>query len=163
MWQQTACVLYCTWPCNICDLLDEILHLIFEHVASGGGTNIGLMRDTWTDSLRVQCLLNDVIQPMVHRGENIMRCLDGTSSLWSGVGYHVTICKLIRMAGKFSGLSVQFKELFGDHHRWYQSVICLVTTGLPGCSMYMILSHPKVTLPDVCYYNEVRYPVSQII
>ena len=40
---------YCTRPSNICDLPDEILHLIFEHVASGGGTNIGLMRDTWTD------------------------------------------------------------------------------------------------------------------
>ena len=26
---------------------------IYEHVASGVGTNIGLMRDTWTDSLRV--------------------------------------------------------------------------------------------------------------
>ena len=61
-----------------------------------------------------------------------MRCLDGTSSLWSGVEYLVTICKLIRMAGKFSGLSVRLKELFGDHPRWYQSVICLVTTGLPG-------------------------------
>ena len=45
---------YCTRPCNICDLPDEILHLIFEHVASGGGTNIALMRDSWTDSLRVQ-------------------------------------------------------------------------------------------------------------
>ena len=33
-----------------------------------------------------------------------------------------------------------------------QSVICLVTTGLQGCSMYMILSHARVTLPDVCYY-----------
>ena len=53
---------YCTMPCNICDLPDEILHLIFEHVESSGGTNIGLMRDTWTDSLRVQCLLNDVTQ-----------------------------------------------------------------------------------------------------
>ena len=42
---------YCTWPSNICDLPDEISHLIFEHVASGGGTNIGLMTDTWTDSL----------------------------------------------------------------------------------------------------------------
>ena len=72
---------YCSRPCNICDLPDEILHLIFEHVASGGRTNIGLMRDTWTDSLRVQCLLNGVTQPMVHTGENIMRCLDGTSSL----------------------------------------------------------------------------------
>ena len=94
---------------------------------------------------------------------DIIRLLDGTSSLSSGVEYLVTICKLIRMAGKFSGLSVRLKELFSDHHRWYQSVICLVTTGLPGCSMYMILSHPKVTLPDLCYYNEVRYPVSQII
>ena len=40
---------YCTRPSNICDLPDEVLHLIFEHVASGGGTNIGLMKDTWTD------------------------------------------------------------------------------------------------------------------
>ena len=39
-----------------------LLLLLFEHVESGGGTNIGLMRDTWTDSLRVQCLLNDVTQ-----------------------------------------------------------------------------------------------------
>ena len=85
---------------------------------------------------------------MVHIGEDIIRRLDGTSSLWSGVEYLVTICKLIRMAGKFSGLSVRLKELFSDHHRWYQSVICLVTTGLQGCSMYMISSHPKVTL---CY------------
>ena len=68
---------YCTRPSNICDLPDEILHLIFEHVASGGGTNIGLMRNTWTHSLRVQCLLNDVTQPMVHIGEDIMRCLGG--------------------------------------------------------------------------------------
>ena len=60
-----------------------------------------------------------------------MRRLDGTSSLSSGVEYLVTICKLIRMVGKFSRLSVQLKELFGDHPRWYQSVICLVTTGLP--------------------------------
>ena len=124
---------YCTRPSNICDLPDEILHLIFEHVASGGGTNIGLMRNTWTDSLRVQCLLNDVTHPMVHIGEDIMRCLGGgASSLWSGVEYRVTIYKLIRMAGKFSGLAVRLKELFFDHPRWYESVICLVTTGLPG-------------------------------
>ena len=77
-----------------------------------------------------------------------MRCLDGTSSLWSGVEYLLTICKLIRMAGKFSGLSVRLKELFGDHPRWYQSVICLVTTGSRVGSMYVIPSHPKVTL---CY------------
>ena len=83
---------------------------------------------------------------MVHIGEDIIRRLDGTSSLWSGVEYLVTICKLTHMAGKFSGLSVRLKELFSDHHRWYQSVICLVTTGLQGCSMYMISSHPKVTL-----------------
>ena len=76
------------------------MHLIFEQVASGGGTNIGLMRDTWTDSLRVQCLLNDATQHMVHICEDIMRCLGGTSSVWSGVEYRVTICKLIRMAGK---------------------------------------------------------------
>ena len=82
---------HCTRPCNICDLPDEILHLIFEHVASGGRTNIGLMRDTWTDSLRVQCLLNDVTQPMVHIGEDIMRCLGGTSPVWSGVEYRVTM------------------------------------------------------------------------
>ena len=74
------------------------MHLIFEQVASGGGTNIGLMRDTWTDSLRVQCLLNDV--HMVHICEDIMRCLGGTSSVWSGIEYRVTICKLIHMAGK---------------------------------------------------------------
>ena len=61
-----------------------------------------------------------------------MRCLGGTSSLWSGVEYRVTICKLIRMAGKFSGLAVRLKELFCDHPRWYRSVICLVTTELPG-------------------------------
>ena len=53
------------------------MHLIFEQVESGGGTNIGLMRDTWTDSLRVQCLLNDVTQHMVHICEDIMRCLGG--------------------------------------------------------------------------------------
>ena len=94
------------------------MHLIFEQVSSGGVRKIGLMRDTWTDSLRVQCLLNDVIQPMVHISEDIMRRLDGTSYLSSGVGYLVTICKLIRMAGKFNGLSVRLKELFGDHPRW---------------------------------------------
>ena len=49
--------------------------------------------------------LNDVTQPMVHIGGGIMRCLGGTSSLWSGVEYRVTICKLIRMIGKFSGYS----------------------------------------------------------
>ena len=57
---------YCSRPSNICDLSDEILYLIVEHVAPGGGTNIGLMRDTWTNSLRVQCLLNYVTQPMAH-------------------------------------------------------------------------------------------------
>ena len=36
---------YCIRPSNICDLPDEILHMIFEHVASGGGTNIGLNLD----------------------------------------------------------------------------------------------------------------------
>ena len=123
---------YCTRPCNICGLPDEILHLLFEQVASGGGTNIGLMRDTWADSPRVQCLLNDVTQPMVHIGEDIMRCLGGTSSVWSGVEYRVTICKLIRLAGKFSGLAMRLKELFCGHPRWYQSVIILLTTGLPG-------------------------------
>ena len=77
---------YCTRPPNICDLPDEILHLIFEYVASGGGTNIGLMRNSWTDSLRVQCLLNDVTQPMVHIGEDIMRCLGGGGHHLFGVG-----------------------------------------------------------------------------
>ena len=48
---------------------------------------------------------------MVHIGEDIMRCLGRTSSLWSGVEYRVTICKLIRMAGKFNGLAVRLKEL----------------------------------------------------
>ena len=121
-----------TRPCNICDLPDEILHLLFEQVASGGGTNIGLMRGTWTDSLRVQCLLNDATQPMVHIGEDIMRCLGGTSSVWSGVEYRVTIilsyilCKLIRLAGKFSGLAMRLKELFCGHPRLYQSVIELM-------------------------------------
>ena len=56
--------------------------------------------------------------------------LDETSSLSSGFEYWAS-CKLIHMAGKFSGLSVRLKELFDDHPRWYQSVICLVTTGLP--------------------------------
>ena len=90
------------------------------------------MRDTWTDSLRVQCLLNDVTQPMVHIGEDIMRCLGGHHLFGVGLSIVSPLCRLIRMAGKFSGLAVLLKELFCDHPRWYQSVICLVTTGLPG-------------------------------
>ena len=58
------------------------------------------------------------------------------------------------MAGKFSGLYVRLKELFGDHHWWYQSVICLVTTGLKGCSMYPVYDFipPKgnIMLFEVC-------------
>ena len=129
---------YCTRPSNICDLPDEILHLLFEHVASGGRTNTGLMRDTWTDSLRVQCLLNDVTQPMAHIGDDIMRCLGGKSSLWSGVEYRVTICKLVHMAGKFSGLAVRLKELFCDHPRWYQSVILPSYHWLPQTSGFFV-------------------------
>ena len=56
---------------------------------------------------------------MVHICEDIMRCLGRTSSVWSGVECRVTICKLIRMAGKclcWHNLDVLFGFYVGHTH-----------------------------------------------
>jgi len=121
-------------PLFLCDLPDEMLEYIFGFVASSGGAAyIGAVRAAWSRSLRVTDVLARAWSPRVHINPDNFRRLEGSSHYFEkGVHCKHTICKLIRVSGKISGLALRLKEIFSCHPKWYSSTVVLAATGALG-------------------------------
>ena len=114
---------------NMCQLPDEMLHVMFSYVLAAGAFYVGLLRSTWSDRQRVGDILSN---STIHVRPNLLTELEGSFNFIKGIRCKCSICKLLPLAGKGSGLALRLRKLFSAFLKWYHASIIVIATELPG-------------------------------
>ena len=116
---------------DMCQLPDEMLHVMFSYVLAAGAFYVGLLRSAWSDSQRVEDILDYVSNSIIHVRPNLLTELEGSFNFIKGIRCKWSICKLLRLAGKRSGLALRLRQLFSVFPKWYHASIIVIATELP--------------------------------
>ena len=108
-----------------------MLRVMFSYVLAAGAFYVGLLRSTWSDSQRVGDILDYVSNSTIHVPPNLLTELEGSFNFNKGIRKW-SICKLLRLAGKGSGLALRLRKLFSAFPKWYHASIIVIATELPG-------------------------------
>ena len=76
-------------------------------------------------------ILYYVSNSTIHVRPNLLTKLEGSFKFIKGIRCKWSICKLLRLAGKGSGIALRLRKLFSAFPKYHASII-VIATELPG-------------------------------
>ena len=117
----------------LCHLPEHIIEKVVSFAISLDFCLIGILQSAFSESL----FLRDLVQnlpglPIIHVNMDILKDLEGVADLCEGTRCEWSIARLIRLAGRSSGLILALIRYFCSFTQWHQSQIVVMATRNPG-------------------------------
>ncbi len=128
---------------HLTSLPNEILMKIFRHLLAERSSEIFSLRCVSPLSERFRDLISDLIDLRLYINPRLLLSLEQMQDVQAGVTFTWSVCKLIRLAGKSSGLATEIRKHLGNVSNWFHSRLTLLALPMPGWFKVIDILPPK--------------------